>query len=125
MQNPQLKYTGAALPGAGATIILFQTPDTGVRNFLALASAGRFQIVLQNDQALTLRAYWSDDFGVTWNQYNSQSVAIPAASTSSGPYDYDISAFRDWKIDMLNGGSNQTTFRINMSLIDGLRQPGV
>lgn len=123
-ERVQLKYTGTALPTAASTVNFFDTTQTGVRGFLALARANRFEITIQNDQALTLKAYWSDDFGTNWNQYDSQSVAIPSANNSSGPYDYLIDEYKDWKLDGLIGGSNETTFRVNMSLIVGQRSVG-
>lgn len=83
----------------------------------------RLIFTLQNDQAGTLKAKWSANRGTTWNQYDSQSVGIPAASTSSGPFDYDITPFVDFQLVWTNGGVAQTIWRTAMVLTRNLRTP--
>lgn len=83
----------------------------------------RVTIVIQNDQAGTLKAYWSNDKGTNWDQYDSQTVAIPAAGASSGPYDYDVAPFDDFKLVWTNGGSAQTTWRVQIVMLRGIRSP--
>ena len=124
-ERARVKYTDVALPLAGTTVNMFNTTLTGVRDFLNNARANRFECSLQNDQTCTLKAYWSDDFGVTWNRYNDQAVTIPGSGLSSGPFDYLIDGYKDWKLDCLNGGTNQGTFIVNMTLICGDRASGV
>jgi hypothetical protein len=123
-ERARLKYTGIALPTGATTVNMFDTTLTGVRDFLNNARGNRFECSIQNDQAGSLLAYWSDDFGVTWNKYDTQAVAIPAAGASSGPFDYLIDSYKDWKLDWLNGGVTQTTFIVNMALVSGDRDAG-
>lgn len=124
MERSTLTYTGTALPLGSTTYNLFDTTLTGVKGFLSLARGTRFEVTVQNDQAGSLKAYWSEDGGTNWNLYNTTAVAIPAAGAST-TVDFDTTPYRDWKVDWLNGGSNQTTFRITMVLISGSRPPAV
>lgn len=122
-ERAQLKYTGTALPGNAETVNMFNSTLTGVRGFLSSARASRFEVTLQNSQAGSLLAYWSDDFGTNWNLYDTQVVGIPAAGASAGPYDYSVDPYKDWKLDWLNGAAVQTVFRVNQVLISGYHGP--
>ena len=84
----------------------------------------RAEFGVQNSQTGTLKAYWSADKGTNWNLYNSTAVAIPAAGASSGPYDYLVDAYDDWKLVWTNGGSAQTTWRTSLTLIRNFRGAG-
>lgn len=119
-ESPTVAFPSTAPTGAGTTV-LFDSTTVGAGWFLRHVNANRYEVVIQNDQAGTIKGYWSANGGTTWNQYDSQTVAIPAAGASSGPYDYHLDAFKDFKAEWVNGGSNQTTWRGTATLICGDR----
>lgn len=91
-----------------------------------LAAHGISRIIfgVQNSQAGTRKAYWSADRGVTWNLYDSTAVAIPAASTSSGPFAYLVDPYDDFKLVWANGGVAQATWITSLTLIRADRSSG-
>lgn len=119
-ESPSVAFPSTA-PTGSATTVIFDSTTVGSGWFLRHVGANRFETVIQNDQTGTLKAYWSDNKGTNWNQYDSQAVAIPAANTSSGPYDYHLDAFKDFKLEWVNGGTNQATWRGTSTLVCGDR----
>lgn len=107
--------------GAGTTILFDSTVSTP--GFFRSIGSSRFEVTIQNDQAGSLRAYWSRNGGTTWRLYNTQAVALVAAGASS-EYDYLVDPFMDWKLDWLNGGVNQATWDGNLVLVCGDRSKG-
>jgi len=81
----------------------------------------RVTFTVVNDHTGTLKAYYSQNKGVTFTLYSSTSVGIPASGAISGPYDFPVDAFPDWKLVWTNGGSAQGTWLPAMSLIRGQR----
>lgn len=113
------KYVGTALPTGATTETLFSTvaafPGKG---YPAMCGVKRLVIDIKHSHAGTMKAYRSKDRGVNWDQiYDSGSIAAPAA-TSSTIRDFAIEQYDDWKLDWLNGGTNQTTFNVDMALAD-------
>ena len=84
----------------------------------------RFMATFQNDQTGTLKAYWSDDGGANWTQYDAQTVSIPASNKSS-QFDYEVDLYRDWKLDFVNDATAQTTWKGNLVLGLGERAAAV
>lgn len=66
---------------------------------------------VNNSHSGTLKAYWSIDKGTTWNQYYEAAQVAASAPTMTGPIDFDIVPYDDWKLVWTNGGSAQTTWR--------------
>jgi hypothetical protein len=122
-ESPALIFP-STVPQGSNTYNIFDSTAQGVGGLLDLIWASRFIVTIQNDQIGTLKAYWSADKGTTWNQYDTQNVTIPGAGLSSGPFDYLIDLYRDWKVDFVNGGTNQTTWRGNMAMVCGDRAKG-
>lgn len=112
-----------ALPAGLATVNLFDSTVSTKGCFRAMGCS-RVNVVLQNDAAGELKAYWSADKGTTWNLYDTQTVAIPAAGASEWD-DYETDAFLDWKVDFVNGAAAQTVFRGNVTVTCGDRSAGV
>lgn len=129
-----VKYGGAALPGISATIVLFDTTISldGVtlssaalraasrgyafaRDWFAAKGIKRFLVRFTNDQTFTLNAYRSDDRGVTWTKIYTASVTASAAN-SENAYDFLVQGQRDWKLELVNGGTAQTSFTCSMAL---------
>lgn len=123
-ENVKVKYTGVALPGAGATVSIFNTVTAGFgANGIASASLNRLYVTLINDQAGTWNAYSSEDRGTTWTKIYTAAVAASAANADT-PYDFLIEPYSDWKLEFVNGGTPQGTFRVAAAL-QGQRNPGV
>lgn len=117
MPTCAVTYSGST-PGADSnTYPLFSTVTAApnARGLFQLADIKRFVLDLAHDQALTLKAYWSNDGGTNWNLYSSEAVAAPAAGVTR-TRDYLVEHYRDWKLDAVNGGSAQATWILNMAL---------
>jgi len=123
--NETIKFTvSGGTPGADSNdYILFDSTvcfSNGLRNH----DISRIIFGVQNDQAGTLKAYWSANRGTTWNLYSSTSVAIPAAGASSGPYGVLADPYDDVKLVWTNGGSAQTTWITTGSMVRNDRASG-
>lgn len=113
-------------PGADSNdYLLFSSVVAFGAKHLRDRNISRIIFGVQNDQAGTLKAYWSNDGGTNWNLYSSTAVVIPAAGASSGPYGYLVDPYDDWKLVWTNGGSAQTTWRPTLSSIKGERASGI
>lgn len=124
--------SGGTPAGDSNTYVLFDSTVTfGVgiagdsRNATLTAhDISRIQFTLTNSQAGTLLGYWSQNKGTTWTVYDSRAVAIPAANAISGPYDYLVDSFPDFKLAWTNGGVAQATWLPSLLLIRGDRASG-
>lgn len=116
MSQTRVKYTGST-PGADAnTYNLFSTVNTGIpRGWFQLAGIERAFLTLNNAGTCTVKDYYSDDGGTTWIPRSSTAVAVPAAGAVS-EIDFVVEGFRDWKVDLVNGGSAQTGLAPQISL---------
>ncbi len=127
MSNPEsirVAVTGGT-PGANSNdYILFDSTVT-FTNGLRTHDISRIIFGVQNDQTGTRKAYWSANRGTTWNLYDSTAVAIPAASTSSGPFAYLVDPYDDFKLVWTNGGSAQGTWITSLTLIRNDRASGI
>lgn len=75
---------------------------------------------LTNSQAGTLKAYRSTDKGTTWEQVGGDIAVVANSSTDiNGPYDYLIDPHPDFKLDWVNGGSAQATWRPSITIVRG------
>lgn len=119
----QVGVTGGT-PGADSnTYKLFDSTVT-FGNGLRQHDITRIIFTLQNSHAGTLNAYWSANGGTTWNLYDAQVPGVPAAGASSGPFDYLVDPYADWKLEWVNGGSAQTTWRTALTLIRNFHGAG-
>lgn len=119
-----LKYTDTALPTLSTTDVLFDTTKmryarssstyNGFADFLAMTGLRWFKYTIHNDQAGTVNFYFSDDGGAEWNLF--KTTAVPIASSTSNTDSTLVEGYRDFKAEWVNGGTNQTTFNVNLSL---------
>lgn len=116
VSNIAVKYTGST-PGADAnTYPLFTTVQAGMGSyFFSLARIARFELKLIHDQQVTLKWYRSDDRGSNWTQVGEETLAGLAAKNED-VRDYLVEGEKDWKLDLVNGGSAQTTWDIKMAM---------
>lgn len=96
--------------GAGTTTIFSSVSAFGAKMIRHL-KVKRISFAVENDQAGTLEASRSTDGGTTWDVFDSRAVAAAGANVISGPYDYLIDTYEDFRLRWTNGGSNQTTWR--------------
>lgn len=134
MGSPVSVKVVASTPGADAntynmfsSIVTFGTGTAGDSRNTTLISHGvsRVTFSVENSEAGTLKAYRSVDKGTNWDQVGGDiAVAAAAATDINGPYDFLVDTYQDFKIDWLNGGAAQTTWRPEVTLIVGDRVPG-
>lgn len=119
----QPRYGGSALPGNAETVVLFSTVVAFPgKSFHAGAGIHRILIDIDHDQSGTIKAYRSNNRGVTWTQfYDSGAIAAPGA-TASTERDIAVEPLQDWKVEWVNGATPQTLFLVDMALL-GERSP--
>lgn len=74
----------------------------------------RISFAVNNSHAGTLLGQRSINDGTTWTTFSSTSVAAPSANTISGPYDFLIDTYEDFRLRWTNGGTTQTTWTPEM-----------
>jgi hypothetical protein len=118
MTIARAKYTGAT-PGADSNVyVLFSTVAANApANFFAMSGTCRVTLSLSCSQNGTLKAYKSQDRGVTWQQYVADD-AVVAAPTAAAFRDYVVEGLADWKLEWTNGGVAQATWLVDMALTD-------
>lgn len=85
----------------------------------------RISLGVNNSHGFTLNAAESIDGGTTWRTfYTSGVVAAPAANTINGPYDFLVDAYQELRLQVVNGGTTQTTWEL-MCRGHENRQPGI
>lgn len=113
-------------PGADSnTYKLFDSTVSFAAGQMRTLGISRLTFDVKNSAAGTLNAYRSVDKGTNWDQFDSKAVAAAAAGSISGPYDYPVDSFTDVKLEWVNGGSAQTTWRAELSAIVGDRAAAV
>lgn len=116
----------SATPGANSntynmfdSTVTFKTPImSNASTTMTAHNISRLEFRLANDQAGTLKFYTSIDGGTNWDQTGGDITVAASTSTDiNGPYDFLIDPYRDVKLDWVNGGSAQTTWRPNVTLV--------
>lgn len=112
----------ASTPGADSSVYnMFNSTVTfqggGLMQTMG-GGIGRLEFTVVNSQAGTLKFYRSIDKGTNWDQVGGDiAVAANSATDISGPYDYLVDPYQDVKLDWVNGGSAQATWRPAVTLI--------
>lgn len=117
-----IKVDTTAPTNADTSTLFDSTSAFGVGRMRHLPVA-RVSFGVNNDQAFTLLAQESIDGGTTWRTFSSTAVAIPAANTVSGPYDFLVDIYHEFRLRVTNGGVTQTTWEPWMKGHEN-RQPG-
>lgn len=105
-------------PTGSNTITLFNsfTAFKGVP--LSVCGLHRLSFASKNDQAYTLRMYELTIDGATADQIGGDlAVTASAATDVSGPFDYIIDGFAHVRLDLVNGGVTQGTWRPMLTLL--------
>lgn len=85
----------------------------------------RLTFSVNNSQAGTRKASFSADGGVTWSLFDSTAVTAASSGAMSGPFDYLVDTYKDFKLVWTNGGVAQATWLPTINLIRGDRASGV
>jgi hypothetical protein len=114
----RVKYSGTAPIADASNYMLFSStvafPGSGMAQ-----GAGVHKLVLNlvNSHSGTLLWQRSGDRGTTWTTVDTEAIAAPSAGTSN-TYEGLIEPFLDFRLVWTNGGSAQTTWVVDMALID-------
>ena len=116
-------------PGADSnTYVMF---DSTVESYWRIGPgnlnlwASRLSFGVENSHSGTLKAYRSTNKGTNWDQVGGDTAVAAAAATDiSGPYDYLVDTYTDFKLEWVNGGSAQTTWRPEITIVRGDRASG-
>jgi hypothetical protein len=123
-ESINLGVTGGT-PGADSSdYVLLDTTLAFGKGMLRPLGISRITFGVNNSQAGTRKAYWSKDGGTTWNLYDSTAVTAASAGAMSGPFDYLVDTYPDFKLVWTNGGSAQTTWIPTLTAIRGDRASG-
>jgi hypothetical protein len=110
-------------PTGTATIEIFNSVTAFGATQLRHLPIKRISFAAEHDQTFTARISRSTNGGTNWDVVNSQSVPV-VANTIGGPIDYLIDTYEDVKIEVVNGGVDQTTWRPELHGHEDTRQPG-
>lgn len=119
----------AATPGADSntynmfdSTVTFAAPagSNGKSTTLMAHGISRLEFRVANNASGTLKFYTSVDGGTNWDQTGGDiSVAASTSTDINGPYDFLVDPYKDCKLDWVNGGSAQTTWRPNVVMVRG------
>lgn len=126
MSSTMIGPLSSSTPGADSnTYAMFNSVTLFGKQRLRSMSVSRVTFTLKNSHLGTLKAYMSKDGGTTWYQVGGD-IAVPAAAATdvSGPYDFLVDTYWDFKLDWVNGGSAQTTWVPLLTAVDGDRALG-
>lgn len=126
MASSEIGCLTTTAPGADAnTYPIFNSVTLFGAGVLRARKASRLNFGVENSEAGTLKAYMSQNGGVTWVQFGGDiAVAAAAATDISGPYDYLVDTYRDVKLDWVNGGVAQGTWIPVVTLVTMDRASG-
>jgi hypothetical protein len=111
-------------PGANSnTYSIWNTYTAGLtRNFFALNNVARCIVDIAHSADFTFKWYKSAD-GTTWNQLDDLAITFASGETSTLDMLVDMLLNSYFKIEVVNGGSAQDPWRVNVNLITD-RSPG-
>lgn len=118
----------ASAPGADSnTYPIFNSTNSGLWGAGNLHIwCSRLQFSLANSAAGTVKVYRSTDKGTNWDEFGGDTAWVASTSTDiNGPLDILVDPHTDVKIDWVNGGSAQTTWRPSLNGIRGYHGPAV
>jgi len=133
-ESLKIGLANTSTPGADSnTYIMFDSTvsfaapnhSDGKSTGLRTHNISRVSFGVENSHAGTLKAYRSIDKGTNWDQVgNDITVAAAGATDISGPYDFLVDTYSDFRISWVNGGSAQTTWRAEVNAVCGDRASG-
>ena len=117
-------FVSTTAPTDSNTTTLFDSTSAfGGAGRMRHLPVARISFGVNNSHAGTLLGQESIDGGTTWRTFSSTPVGVPAASTISGPYDFLIDTYHEFRLRWTNGGTTQTTWEPMLKGHEN-RQPG-
>lgn len=112
----RIPYQDTALPTDSDTFTLVDTTvlSPNLRGVIPMAGWHRFFLSVFANQDGTITEYTSVDGGTNWRQVGT-AESHTGSSTAQTTVEYEVDAYRDWRLIWTNGGTNQTTFEVQMS----------
>jgi hypothetical protein len=125
-ESYSIGVSNTSTPGADSnTYIMFDSTTWPLAAGNLQLWATRIKFGVENSHLGTLKAYHSIDKGTNWDQVGGDiAVAAAAATDISGPYDYLVDTYKDFRLSWVNGGSAQTTWRPVLTITRGDRASG-
>lgn len=118
--KPTQTVSGDGLPGAAEVVTLFNSVTAfGKKSLQTMASHYWFTYaILANANATgnSVTAQYSNDGGVTWNEFYASSTNEPVGDGTTYVDEIFIGPFQDIRVRFNNGAAAQTAFLVNMSL---------
>ena len=72
----------------------------------------RISFGAEHSHAATVKAYMSTNHGTNWDQVEGdEALTAPASGDIGGPLDFYVAPYMDFKLEWVNGGTTQTTWR--------------
>lgn len=86
-------------------------------NMFQLTHTDKVVFSVKNAAAFTLNEYYSIDRGTTWLQISSVSCPIPASGFTT-EREFLVETYPDWRLEVVNQGSAQTTWSPTLAFVD-------
>lgn len=118
--KPTQTVSGDGLPGAAEVVTLFNSVTAFQQKSMQNAASHYWftYAILANANATgnSVTADYSNDGGVTWNEFYTSSTNEPVGDGTTYIDEIFIGPFQDIRVRFNNGAAAQTAFLVNMSL---------
>lgn len=109
--NVYVLFATVAVTGTGSS-----WPDPGwAKGHIGVHGLKKLVVDIEHTQAFDLNFYKSNNRGTSWNQVSTE-TAIAASATATTKREYLVEHLDDCKLELVNGGSAQATFVVNVAL---------
>lgn len=110
MTSPHAIYRRTDLlpTGSGTTVLFSTIGGPKVRGIAAWLT-----LVIEHSHLGTVNLYWTNDGGTNWYLADTEEF-VPGAESSQR--EFFVEPYSDIKLEWVNGGTNQTTFQLTMSI---------
>lgn len=110
MTSPHAIYRRTDLlpTGSGTTVLFSTIGGPKVRGIAAWVT-----LVVEHSHLGTVNLYWTNDGGTNWYLADTEEF-VPVAESSQR--EFFVEPYSDIKLEWVNGGTNQTTFQLTMSI---------
>lgn len=120
----QFQHTTAPTDSDTSTIFSTVTAFPGQSRAAAGQGCGHFRVDVKHSHGAILKLSKSLDRGTNWHVVTQGFIPVPLALQST-VREFDVSPFADFKLEVINGGTTQTTWAVDMSLtpLEGRKVP--
>lgn len=120
----QFQHITAPTDSDTSTIFSTVTAFPGQSRAAAGQGCGHFRVDVKHSHGAILKLSKSLDRGANWHVVTQGFIPVPLALQST-VREFDVSPFADFKLEVINGGTTQTTWAVDMSLtpLEGRKVP--